>query len=137
MAARRMLSKSIIESDAFIEMPLSTQALYMHLNMNADDEGFVNNPKRIQRMIGAADDDMKILVAKRFIVPFPSGVIVVKHWYINNWIRHDRMQNTVYTEEKAMLSIAENGAYSLLPGNIMDCQPDANQMPTKRQPSIV
>lgn len=112
MAERRMFAKTIIDSDAFIDMPLSTQALYFHLAMRADDDGFVNNPKRIQRMIGCGDDDMKLLCAKRYILPFDSGVVVIKHWKIHNYIRNDRYKETVYQEEKSQLVLKENGAYT-------------------------
>ena len=90
MAQRRMFSRTITESDAFTEMPLSAQALYFHLGLNADDDGFVNSPKHVQRGIGAAEDDLAILVAKRFLIPFDSGVVVIRHWKTNNYIRHDR-----------------------------------------------
>ena len=113
MAERRMFAKTIIDSDAFLDMPLSAQALYFHLSMRADDDGFVNNPKKIQRMIGATDDDYKLLIAKSFVLLFESGVIVIKHWRINNYIRGDRKHDTVYTEEYDLLSIKENGAYTL------------------------
>ena len=113
MAERRMFAKTIIDSDAFIDMPLSTQALYFHLSMRADDDGFINNPKKIQRMIGASDDDLKMLIAKRFIIPFDSGIVVIKHWKIHNYIRGDRKKETVYPEEMALLTEKENGAYTL------------------------
>lgn len=112
MAERRMFAKTIIDSDAFLDMPLSTQALYFHLSMRADDEGFVNNPKKIQRMIGASDDDMKVLNAKRFVLTFESGVIVIKHWKIHNYIRGDRLQETAYQAERALLEVKDNGAYT-------------------------
>lgn len=114
MAERRMFSRMITESDAFLDMPLSTQALYLHFGMIADDDGFINNPKKIQRMIGAADDDFKLLIAKRFVIPFPSGVIVVKHWKINNYIQKDRYKETTYQEEMKLLTIKENRAYKLV-----------------------
>lgn len=114
MAERRMFAKTIIDSDAFLEMPLSAQALYFHLSMRADDEGFVNNPKKIQRMVGASDDDCKLLIVKRFILTFESGVIVIKHWKIHNYIRNDRFKETVYVKEKSMLSLNENNAYTEL-----------------------
>ena len=113
MAERRMFAKTIIDSDAFIDMPLSTQALYFHLSMRADDEGFINNPRKIQRMIGASDDDLKVLAAKRFIIPFDSGIVVIKHWKIHNYIRGDRKKETVYTDEMELLTEKENGAYTL------------------------
>ena len=113
MAERRMFAKTVIDSDAFLDMPLSTQALYFHLAMRADDDGFVNNPKKVQRMVGCADDDLKLLTAKNFIIPFESGVVVIKHWKIHNYIRNDRYKETVYQEEKAMLNTKENNAYTL------------------------
>lgn len=113
MANRRMFSQSIVESDAFIEMPLSTQALYFHLNMAADDDGFINAPKKIQRMIGASEDDFKLLILKRFILCFESGVVVIKHWKMNNYIQKDRYKETVYKNEKNSLYTKDNGAYTL------------------------
>lgn len=113
MAERRMFAKTIIDSDAFLDMPLSTQALYFHLSMRADDDGFVNNPKKIQRMIGASDDDLKLLAAKKFVVLFESGVVVIKHWKIHNYIQKDRYKPTIYKEERSLLSIKENNAYTL------------------------
>ncbi len=107
-----MFAKTIIDSDAFVDMPLSTQALYFHLSMRADDDGFINNPKKIQRMIGASDDDLKVLIMKNFIIPFDSGVVVIKHWKIHNLVRKDRYKPTVYTEEKAELTTKQNGAYT-------------------------
>lgn len=112
-AERRMFAKTIIDSDAFLDMPLTAQALYMHLSMRADDDGFVNNPKRIQRMIGASVDDLELLISKSFVLRFESGVIVIKHWRINNFLRNDRYKPTVYQEEWRTLSIKENGAYTL------------------------
>lgn len=108
-----MFAKTIIDSDAFLDMPMSTQALYFHLSMRADDDGFINNPKRIQRMIGAGDDDLKLLIAKSFLITFESGVVVIKHWKIHNYIQSDRYKPTVYTEEKALLSQKHNKAYTL------------------------
>ena len=113
MAERRMFAKTIIDSDAFLDMPLSTQSLYFHLSMRADDDGFINNPKKIQRMIGASDDDLKILIAKSFLIPFESGIVVIKHWRIHNYIRNDRYKETTYIEEKEQLHVKENKAYTL------------------------
>lgn len=112
MAERRMFAKTIIDSDVFLDMPLSAQALYFHLSMRADDDGFVNNPKKIQRMVGASDDDSKLLILKQFIIAFESGVIVIKHWKIHNYIQKDRYKPTVYEGEKASLSQNENGVYT-------------------------
>ena len=113
MSEKRMFAKQIVESDSFLDMPLSTQALYFHLSMYADDDGFLNAPKRIQRTIGATDDDLKLLIAKNFVIPFETGVMVIKHWKINNYIRSDRYKGTAYTDEKSMLMTKENGVYSL------------------------
>ena len=128
MAERRMFAKTIIDSDVFLDMPLSTQALYFHLSMRADDDGFINNPKKIQRMIGASDDDLKVLVMKRFILPFDSGVVVIKHWRMHNYIRNDRYKETVYQEEKAQLLLKENGAYTQVETIGI---PDGNQVETQ------
>lgn len=108
-----MFAKTIIDSDAFLDMPLSTQALYFHLSMRADDDGFINNPKKIQRMVAASDDDLRLLAAKNFIIPFESGIVVIKHWKIHNYIQSDRYKPTVYVEEKALLNIKPNSAYTL------------------------
>ena len=113
MAERRMFAKTIIDSDSFMDMPLSTQALYFHLSMRADDDGFINNPKKIQRMVGCGEDDLKLLIAKRFIIPFESGIVVIKHWKIHNYIRNDRYKPTVYVEEKSMLDTKDNNGYTL------------------------
>ncbi|ELT8936918.1 DNA replication protein [Enterococcus faecalis] len=107
-----MFAKTIIDSDAFLDMPLSTQSLYFHLSMRADDDGFINNPKKIQRMVGCGDDDLKLLIAKRFILVFDSGVIVIKHWKIHNYIRNDRYKPTLYQEEKAELVEKNSKAYT-------------------------
>ncbi|QTZ82821.1 replication initiation protein [Clostridium phage phiCp-A] len=108
-----MFSKTIIDSDIFLDMPLSTQALYFHLSMRADDDGFVNNPRKIQRMVGCGDDDIKLLIAKQFIIPFESGICVIKHWRIHNYIRNDRYKPTMYQEEKGQLLLEENNMYEL------------------------
>lgn len=113
MAERRMFAKTIIDSDAFLDMPLTTQALYFHLSMRADDEGFINNPRKISRMIGCSDDDLRLLLAKKFILAFDSGVIVIKHWKIHNYIRNDRFKETVYKDERLSLDIKDNGAYTI------------------------
>lgn len=107
-----MFAKRIIDSDAFLDMPLSTQSLYFHLSMRADDEGFINNPKRIQRMIGASDDDCKLLIAKGFILVFETGVIVIKHWKIHNYIQKDRFKPTICSEEKREIVTEEDGTYT-------------------------
>ena len=113
MAERRMFAKTIIDSDAFLDMPLSSQALYFHLSMRADDDGFINNPKKIQRMVGSSEDDLKLLIAKRFIIAFESGVIVIKHWKIHNYIQKDRYKPTMYQDEKSMLVDKNNKSYTV------------------------
>ena len=104
---------TIIDSDAFLDMPSSTQALYFHLGMRADDDGFINNPKKIQRLVGSSEDDLKLLIAKKFVIPFKSGIVVMKHWKIHNYIQSDRYKPTVYTEEKNLLLTKPNKSYSL------------------------
>lgn len=112
MAEKRMFTKKITESDAFLDMPTSAQALYFHLNMNADDDGFVNNPKMIARIVGARNEDLKILEDRRFVLPFPSGVIVIKHWKMNNTIQSDRYKKTSYVEELSQLNVKDNKSYT-------------------------
>lgn len=113
MANRRMFSKKITDTDLFLDMPMSAQCLYFHLNMSADDDGFIGNAKTIRRMVGASDDDFKLLMAKEFIIPFESGVVVIKDWKVHNYIRSDRYNETVYTKEKKQLTQNENGQYEL------------------------
>ena len=113
MAEKRMFSKSIIDSDSFLEMPATSQLLYFHLSMRADDDGFINKPKSIMRMVGCKDDDIKVLFAKKYVIPFESGIVVIKHWRINNYIRQDTYHKTNYTDEMAMLELDENNAYRL------------------------
>lgn len=108
-----MFAKTIIDSDAFLEMPVTSQLLYFHLSMRADDDGFINKPKAIMKMIGANDDDLKILFLKKFVIPFESGVVVIKHWRINNYIRQDTYHKTPYQEEMNLLELDENNAYTL------------------------
>lgn len=112
MAERRMFAKSIVLSDAFLDMPLSARCLYFTLGMFADDDGFVGSPKGIMRQCGASQDDMNILLAKRFLLAFDSGVVVIKHWRINNYLRSDRYQSTTYLEEKDTLTLDEKNAYT-------------------------
>lgn len=119
MAERRMFAKTIIDSDAFIDMPVTARLLYYDLSMRADDDGFVNSPKKIMRMVGASQDDLTILITKKFIIPFESGVVVIKHWKIHNYIQNDRHKPTTYQDELAQLELDENKAYRL-PVNGMD-----------------
>ena len=129
MSQRRLFSPKIIDSDAFLDMPQSSQLLYFHLCMRADDDGFVGNPKKILRMIGGNDDDLKVLTGKRFLLTFESGVIVIKHWRIHNTIRLDRYNETQYIEEKSSLIVKENDSYT-------EFLPNGNQMATNRIPKL-
>lgn len=113
MAQKRMFSNSVVESDDFLEMPDSSQNLYFHLSMHADDDGFVGKWKSIMRMTGKKEDDLKILIAKSFLIPFDTGIIVIKHWRLNNYIQKDRYKETIYKKEKALLSINESNVYNL------------------------
>ncbi|PFG84332.1 hypothetical protein BW152_07895 [Lactococcus lactis] len=123
-----MFSKEVTTSDLFVDMPSSSQLLYFHLGMEADDEGFIGNAKMLSRAYGSNNDDLKLLEAKGFIIAFPSGVTVVKDWNLNNKIRKDRVKATIYTEEKTLLSLDSKGAYLL--GNQVSTisQPNDNQM---------
>lgn len=116
MAERRMFAKTIIDSDAFLDMPMSARLLYYDLAMRADDDGFINSPKKIMRFVGASIDDLNILAIRKFIIPFDNGVVVIKHWRIHNYIRKDRYIETTYVDEKALLEIDENHAYKLVNG---------------------
>lgn len=111
MAQRRMFSPDIVGSEEFLSMPVSSRELYFQLGMNADDDGFVQ-PKLVMRLSGATDDDLRVLLAKRFLIPFESGVVVIKHWLIHNMIRADRYKPTRFQKEKQALKIKENKAYS-------------------------
>ena len=112
MAERRMFAKSIVLSDAFLDMPMSARCLYFTLGMLADDDGFVGSPKAIMRQCGASEDDMRILVSKKYVLGFDSGVLVIKHWRLNNYLRNDRHVQTIYTEELDTLGIDDKGAYT-------------------------
>lgn len=113
MAERRMFAKTIIDSDAFLDMPQSAQLLYFHLTMRADDDGFINKPKAIARLVGCCEEDLDTLMASKFIIGFDSGVVVIKHWKISNKIAKDRYNETKYKNEKATLSLDENNSYTL------------------------
>ncbi|HEM3634837.1 TPA: phage protein [Streptococcus suis] len=129
MAQRRMFSKKITETDRFLEMPLSSQALYFHLNMGADDEGFIDKAKTIQRTIGASDDDMKLLIEKGFLLPFDSGVVVIRHWRIHNYIRSDRFQSTIHQDEKKQIDFDATKTANIKP--ISNVIPNGYQMDTQ------
>lgn len=120
MANKRMFTMKIVDSDAFLEMPLSTQCLYFHLNMRADDDGFIGNPKKIMKIVGASEDDLKLLIAKRFVLCFEDGVIVIKHWRMHNTLSQNRYHETQYVDEKSILKLKENGSYSFENGEEID-----------------
>lgn len=127
MARKRMFDLEIVDTDLFLEMPQSTQNLYFHLGMRADDDGFVSNPKKIVKTIGANEDDLRILFSKQFAIPFESGVVVIRHWKLNNYLRKDRYTETIYKEEKKKLIEDANGIYNL---NEADGIPNVNQSAT-------
>ena len=136
MAERRMFAKTIIDSDAFLDMPITARLLYYDLTMRADDDGFVNSPKKIMRMVGASQDDLGILIMRKFILPFDNGVVVIKHWYIHNYIRQDRYKETTYSEQKERLEFDENNAYRFKGEDPVDQvttngQPNGNQWLTQ------
>lgn len=135
MANKRMFDKTVIDSDAFLDMPQTSQNLYFHLNMRADDDGFLDNPKKVMRTIGANQNDLEILLAKRYLMTFENGVIVIKHWKLHNTIRKDRYKPTLYQEEMKMLIQKDNGVYTdninlLQQKEIDQWQPNGNQMAT-------
>ena len=131
MAQRRMVSLKVTDTDIFLDMPLSTQALYFHLITRADDDGFFANPKKIMRMISCTEDDLKILMSKEFVIPFKSGVCVIKHWKIHNLIRSDRYSETIYKVEKESLNEDHNKVY------IPNVIPDVNQLDTQSRLELV
>ena len=113
MAQKRMFNNSVVGSDEFLEMPDSSQNLYFHLSMQADDDGFVDNWKSIMRMTGKKEDDLKILITQSFIIPFDTGILVIRHWRLNNYIQKDRYKETIYKDEKQLLSTDSNNVYNL------------------------
>ena len=133
MAERRMFAKSIVLSDAFLDMPMSARCLYFTLAMLADDDGFINSPKSIMRQCGSTTDDMNILIAKRFVLTFESGVVVIKHWRIHNLIQKDRYRETKYLEEKSQLLLDANKAYTEA---VSDMYPECIQDVSKPEPQV-
>ena len=113
MAKRRMFSMDVIDTDLFLEMPMSSQVLYFHLCLRADDDGFLASPKRILRLTGVSEDDLKILFAKQYVIPFDSGICVIRHWRMHNYIRGDRYKETIYKEEKSMVEENTEKAYQI------------------------
>ena len=131
MAERRMFAKTIVDSDAFLDMPVTARLLYYDLAMRADDDGFVNSPKKIMRMIGASQDDLSILILRKFLIPFDNGVVVIKHWRIHNYIQTDRYKPTAYQDEKAKLEVTDNKAYRLKDGVETECIQDVSTLETQ------
>lgn len=135
MGNHRMFSNTLTDSDSFLEMPLSTQALYFHLGMKTDDEGFVGNPKKTIRSVNCTEDDFQPLVTKGYVICFESGVVVITHWHIHNKIRKDRFKDTIYQDEKKHLTLSESGVYSLKAEYVnqvsTSCQPSVNQTETQ------
>ena len=133
MAKKRMFSLDIVDTDKFLDMPATTQSLYFHLGVRADDEGFVSSPRKIVTLSNCGMDDLRLLASKGYIIPFESGVIVITDWHINNWVRADRKQETVFIKEKSMLDLI-NGSYALSNGEnrcVGTCQPNDCQMSTE------
>nr|DAK90363.1 MAG TPA: hypothetical protein [Caudoviricetes sp.] len=125
MANRRMFSLDVIDTDKFMEMPLTAQALYFHLGMRADDDGFISSPRNIMKLVECKKDDMNVLIARGFVIPFDSGIMVISDWNVNNWIRPDRKRETIFKHERALLDLKED-VYVLNNG----LQPFDNQMST-------
>ncbi len=128
MANRRMINKQIVTTDKFIELPITAQCLYFHLIILADDDGFIGNPKTVSRMLGASSEELQILVNQNYLIDFDSGVVVITDWFIHNLIRTDRHKETMYIDEKKLLTQNESKQYQRL-------EDDDNQVTTKRQPS--
>ena len=128
MAQKRMFSLSVVDTDKFLDMSSSAQALYFHLGLHGDDDGFVASPKRIARTVGCNDDDLRLLAAKGFIIPFNSGVVVITDWNINNTLKNDRYHETVYQEEKAKISTLPSGKYVLGSSVVPECFQDGSSV---------
>ena len=130
MAQRRMFSQKVTETDKFLDMGLTAQSLYFHLGMNADDDGFVCNPKSIKRMIGASEDDLKALVEKDYLIVFEDGVVVIKDWLVSNYVKKDRYTPTIYTEDMKLIGLDKNKRYQF----VSDLEPERNQVGTEMEP---
>ncbi|WP_438768972.1 DNA replication protein [Limosilactobacillus reuteri] len=132
MAQRRMFSQKVTETDKFLDMGLTAQSLYFHLGMNADDDGFVGNPKSIKRMIGASEDDLKALVEKDYLIVFDDGVVIIKDWLVSNYVKKDRYTPTIYTEDMKLIGLDKNKRYQF----VSDLEPERNQTVSKVVPKI-
>ena len=136
MAERRMMAKSVIDTDAFLDMPASTQSLYFHMLLRADDDGFIASPKGILRIIGASDDDLKLLLAKQYLFRFESGVVVIKDWKIHNYIKSDRYKPSMHPERE-LLTITANKEYTLINSDENEMEPKCIQSGTKMEPECI
>ena len=133
MAQRRMFSQKVTETDKFLDMGLTAQSLYFHLGMNADDDGFVGNPKSIKRMIGASEDDLKALVEKDYLIVFDDGVVVIKDWLVSNYVKKDRYTPTIYTDDMKLIGLDKNKRYQF----VSDLEPEQNQVGTEMSPECI
>ena len=133
MAQRRMFSQKVTETDKFLDMGLTAQSLYFHLGMNADDDGFVGNPKSIKRMIGASEDDLKALVEKDYLIVFEDGVVVIKDWLVSNYVKKDRYTPTIYTDDMKLIGLDKNKRYQF----VSDLEPERNQVGTEMSPECI
>ena len=133
MAQRRMFSQKVTETDKFLDMGLTAQSLYFHLVMNADDDGFVGNPKSIKRMIGASEDDLKALVEKDYLIVFEDGVVVIKDWLVSNYVKKDRYTPTIYTDDMKLIGLDKNKRYQF----VSDLEPERNQVGTEMSPECI
>lgn len=133
MAQRRMFSQKVTETDKFLDMGLTAQSLYFHLGMNADDDGFVGNPKSIKRMIGASEDDLKALVEKDYLIVFDDGVVVIKDWLVSNYVKKDRYTPTIYTDDMKLIGLDKNKRYQF----VSDLEPERNQVGTEMEPKRI
>ena len=128
MAEKRMFSSNVIDSDAFLDMSPTARLLYYDMGMRADDDGFIDSPKKIMRIIGASDSDLKELIDNGFVLRFDSGVIVIRHWYVNNRVRRDTYHETIYTEEKSRLLLEKNNVYQLRDDSVTDTLQERNEI---------
>lgn len=135
MAQRRMFSQKVVETDKFLDMALTAQTLYFHLGMNADDDGFVGNPKSIKRMIGASDDDLKALVEKDYVIVFDDGVVAIKDWLVSNYVKKDRYNGTIYSEDRKLLAIDRNKRYQIAAQMEPNCLQDGTNLEPERNQS--
>lgn len=132
MRNKRMFSLDVVDTDSFLDMPVTSQALYFHLGMRADDDGFVSSPKKIAKSSGCNADDLKVLISKGFLIPFSSGVVVITDWKVNNYLRMDRYRGTRFLNEKKKLT-ERNGKYELITNGIPDGTPNSDKRDTQKK----